>query len=147
MRVLRRSALATVAVCSLVAVAAPVGAVPSARARFLSLRSRGHHVHHGNNGEVDVNVCSDDVGPAIAHCNAHVRTDTHRNAFVGTYGGFSYIAPLYGVPSVGLYTEKTGFAQNHLSTANRAFAAPEFGTFTALPLHGLDGIKSIFHAL
>lgn len=68
-------------------------------------------------------------------------------AFVGTYGGFSYIAPFYGVPSVGLYTEKTGFAQNHLSTANRVFAGAGFGAFTALPLQDIDALEPIFHAL
>ena len=67
--------------------------------------------------------------------------------FFGTYGGFSYIAPFYGVPSVGFYTEKTGFAQNHLSTANRVFAGPGFGAFVALPLHGLEDLTPIFHAL
>ena len=42
-------------------------------------------------------------------------------AFVGTYGGFSYLAPLYGVPSVTFYSEATFFEQ-HLEFARRTFS-------------------------
>jgi hypothetical protein len=41
-------------------------------------------------------------------------------AFVGTYGGYSYLAPLYGVSSVALYSRKA-FKQHHLELAHRAF--------------------------
>jgi hypothetical protein len=42
-------------------------------------------------------------------------------AFYGTYGGFSYIAPLYGVPSISFYSEPDKFDPFHLEVANRAF--------------------------
>jgi hypothetical protein len=35
----------------------------------------GFHRHVGSNGEADVNICSYDTSPGLAHCNAHVRTD------------------------------------------------------------------------
>jgi hypothetical protein len=42
-------------------------------------------------------------------------------AFVGTYGGFSYLAPFYGVPSHAYYSEPDGFSRKHLSVAQEAF--------------------------
>jgi hypothetical protein len=41
-------------------------------------------------------------------------------AFVGTYGGYSYLAPLYGVNAVAFYSHAT-FKQHHLELAHRAF--------------------------
>jgi len=41
-------------------------------------------------------------------------------AFVGTYGGYSYLAPLCGVSSVAFYSRRT-FKQHHLELAHRAF--------------------------
>jgi hypothetical protein len=42
------------------------------------------------------------------------------SAFVGTYGGYSYLAPLYGVSSVAFHS-RTTFKQHHLELAHRAF--------------------------
>ncbi len=44
-------------------------------------------------------------------------------AFVGTYGGFSYIAPFYGVKSLAFYSDPGGFSQKHLQMARSAFDA------------------------
>jgi hypothetical protein len=41
-------------------------------------------------------------------------------AFVGTYGGYSYLAPLHGVPSIAFYSERT-FKPHHLHVAHRVF--------------------------
>jgi hypothetical protein len=41
-------------------------------------------------------------------------------AFVGTYGGYSYLAPFYGVPAVGFYSDRT-FKLHHLHVAQRVF--------------------------
>jgi SAM-dependent methyltransferase len=54
-------------------------------------------------------------------------------AFVGTYGGFSYLAPLYGVPSVAFYAEKT-FEQRHLELAQRAFDRIGHARLTAIDI-------------
>ena len=40
-------------------------------------------------------------------------------AFVGTYGGFSYLAPFCGVPSLAFYSQAT-FQSSHLHAARRA---------------------------
>ena len=42
------------------------------------------------------------------------------SAFVGTYGGYSYLAPFCGVPSLAFYSEQT-FKDQHLHVAQRAF--------------------------
>jgi len=44
-------------------------------------------------------------------------------AFVGTYGGFSYLAPLHGVPSTAYYGDPDGFSRKHLAVARAALAA------------------------
>lgn len=44
-------------------------------------------------------------------------------AFVGTYGGFSYLAPFYGVKSAAFYSDPNGFSQKHLHMARSAFDA------------------------
>jgi hypothetical protein len=43
-------------------------------------------------------------------------------AFVGTYGGFSYLAPFCGVPTTAYYAND-GFSPRHLSMARSAFTA------------------------
>lgn len=41
--------------------------------------------------------------------------------FIGTYGGFSYIPPYYGVPSYAFYSDENGFSRKHLDVAIKAF--------------------------
>jgi hypothetical protein len=45
------------------------------------------------------------------------------SAFVGTYGGFSYLAPFYGVPATAYYDDPHGFSKRHLNVARTAAAA------------------------
>src|SRR4051812_22750887 len=42
------------------------------------------------------------------------------DAFVGTYGGFSYLAPFYGVKSIAYYSDADGFSRKHLQMAQSA---------------------------
>jgi hypothetical protein len=63
--------------------------------------------------------------------NLFVQTAVVANAraFVGTYGGFSYLAPLHGVPTVSVFSKAGGFDPAHLTVARDAFtrlAAPAF---------------------
>ena len=44
------------------------------------------------------------------------------SSFVGTYGGFSYLAPFLGVRTTAYYAN-TGFSQRHLAMARSAFAS------------------------
>lgn len=53
------------------------------------------------------------------------------SAFVGTYGGFSYLAPFYGVPSIS-FTSTDAFMATHLSVALHVFTQPGYGPFLHL---------------
>jgi hypothetical protein len=52
-------------------------------------------------------------------------------AFVGTYGGYSYLAPFCGVPSLAFYSART-FKAHHLHAAQRVFE--RLGGATVTPL-------------
>jgi hypothetical protein len=58
-------------------------------------------------------------------------------AFVGTYGGFSYLAPFYGVRSVALFSKPDGFSRKHLHVAQSAF-----GLIGASGLLSLDDVAA-----
>jgi hypothetical protein len=55
--------------------------------------------------------------------NLHVQSAivSRAEAFAGTYGGFSYMAPFYGVKSLAFYSDPDGFSQKHLHMARCAF--------------------------
>ena len=47
---------------------------------------------------------------------------------VGTYGGFAYLAPFYGVPAISYFTDAGGFSMRHLDLARdvlRSWKRPE----------------------
>ena len=68
-------------------------------------------------------------------------------AFVGTYGGLSYLAPLLGVPSVGLYAEPERFRRHHLERAKAVFTPPEFGAFQAIDVRRPEALDEVFAKL
>ena len=45
----------------------------------------------------------------------------HAEAFVGTYGGLSYVPPLYGVPSYCYWIDSSGIVDAHLDFARRSY--------------------------
>ena len=84
------------------ALASPAPATSGAtRASFLArvLNGGGHYLHRGSNGEADVNVCSDAVPAAYAHCNARVRTDAAGASLVPGGYGPTYLQSAYNAPS------------------------------------------------
>jgi hypothetical protein len=54
------------------------------------------------------------------------------DAFVGTYGGFAYLAPFCGIRSIAFYSDRNYFTY-HLGLAQRAFS--EIGS---APLEAID---------
>ena len=52
-------------------------------------------------------------------------------AFVGTYGGYSYLAPFCGVPAIAFYSAPT-FKAHHLHAAQRVFE--RMGGASVVPL-------------
>lgn len=61
-------------------------------------------------------------------------------AFVGTYGGFAYLAPFCGVPAVGFYSERT-FKLHHLAAAQRAFEQVGGATLTAIDVRDSEIVR------
>jgi len=52
--------------------------------------------------------------------------------FIGTYGGFAYLAPFYGVPSLSFFSRRSGFEAHHLELAHRVFDRVMPGGFLAV---------------
>ena len=71
---------------------------------------------------------------AVPHRNLEVQSRLIAGArgFVGTYGGFSYLAPFYGVRSVSFFSRRAGFESHHLQLADRVFDQLLPGGFVAL---------------
>ena len=74
-----------------------------------------------------------------ARNNLHVQTMivSQARAFFGTYGGFSYLAPFYGVRTMSFYSRKD-FLPQHLDVARRAFSALEHSSFAVLDVKDAD---------
>jgi hypothetical protein len=58
-------------------------------------------------------------------------------ACFGTYGGFSYLAPLCGIDTVSYYSNPLSFRPEHLELARRVFAGMGRGSFTACEVQDL----------
>jgi hypothetical protein len=75
--------------------------------------------------------------------NLAVQTEVIRHAagFVGTYGGFSYLAPLLGVDTLAFYSHPAGFRFDHLEVAKRVFAGLRCAAFVELDTRALDVVR------
>ncbi|HEY9465731.1 MAG TPA: hypothetical protein VIR54_21700 [Vicinamibacterales bacterium] len=75
--------------------------------------------------------------------NLAVQTEVIRGSrgFVGTYGGFSYLAPLCGTNTLAFYSHASGFRFDHLEVAKRVFSALRCGTFTEVDLRATDVLR------
>ena len=62
------------------------------------------------------------------------------SAFVGTYGGYSYLAPFCGVPSLAFYSERT-FKDQHLHIAQRAFGQLGGATLVAIDVSNVALVR------
>jgi len=62
-------------------------------------------------------------------------------AFVGTYGGYSYLAPLCGVPSLAFYSVRGAFHSYHLEVAERAFREMNTGSLVALDVRDAELVR------
>lgn len=78
-----------------------------------------------DHGTMSASDAIDITGAASPSDNLRVQSAivAHADAFVGTYGGFAYLAPFYGVRSTSYYGDANGFARSHLRMAQSAFAA------------------------
>ncbi len=70
-----------------------------------------------------------DMQPAT-NLDVQTRVIAGASEFVGTYGGFSYLAPLLGVPTRAFWSDEQGFRKDHLRVAKQVFASsPAYGAF------------------
>ena len=78
------------------------------------LRADDHSDYTPESNSRVMNIAND----AVPERNLAVQSAVigRARAFVGTYGGYSYVAPLYGVPSVGFYSQPS-FKLHHLHVA------------------------------
>jgi hypothetical protein len=97
--------------------------------------------HHGMGGVTDVLRASARGGARVLSIADRMTPDENlrlqtaviarARAFVGTYGGYSYLAPFHGVSAVAFYSEPA-FKPSHLHLAQRVFG--RLGRATLLPL-------------
>jgi hypothetical protein len=76
--------------------------------------------------------------------NLEIQTRVIRNAraFVGTYGGLTYLGPCYGVPSIGFYSNESELIPAHLDVGwrlGRAMSAP----LTPLHVKSADTLRML----
>jgi hypothetical protein len=86
----------------------------------------------------------------VPHRNLELQTRLIAGArgFVGTYGGFSYLAPFLGVRSLSFFARRKGFEAHHLELAHQVFDRLMPGGFLALDYAALDLVRpSIGHWL
>jgi hypothetical protein len=67
---------------------------------------------------------------------------TRARAFIGTHGGLSYLAPLYGVKSLSFYSDPRPSTARHLELARRAFTRIQPGSYVALDVNDLDTLRA-----
>ncbi|MEQ1757966.1 MAG: hypothetical protein ABL986_06570 [Vicinamibacterales bacterium] len=90
-------------------------------------RARLHSIDHLMTPETNLDV--------------QTRVIAGAQAFVGTYGGFSYLAPFVGTDTLAFYSHVNGFRFDHLEVAKRVFAALKLGAFVELDLRAIDLIR------
>ena len=64
-------------------------------------------------------------------------------AFIGNYGGLSYVPPFYGVRSLAFYSSPAHVAPHHLDLMCRVAARLKRGSFVALDVSSLDLLSMI----
>lgn len=62
-------------------------------------------------------------------------------AFIGTYGGFSYLAPFCGTDTVAFFSNPAAFRFDHLEVSKRVFSSLKGGSFVALDVKDVELIR------
>jgi hypothetical protein len=65
-------------------------------------------------------------------------------AFIGTYGGLSYLAPFYGVTSLAFYSHREKFSPQHLEVSRRVFGGFRRGSYVVLDTSDIDVLGLAF---
>jgi hypothetical protein len=64
-------------------------------------------------------------------------------AFVGTYGGLSYLAPFYGVPAIAFTSDPGHVLSWHYDLARQVFAEPPWGSLVELRPRDLELLERV----
>jgi hypothetical protein len=92
-------------------------------------RSRIHHVAHLMSARDNLSVQTAIIAGA--------------KAFVGTYGGFAYLAPMCGVDAIAFYSERTWFL-HHLELVEQVLADMNGGRFQAIDTGYAGWLRHVF---
>jgi hypothetical protein len=96
-------------------------------------RERLHHVEH--------------LMTPATNLEVQTRIISGARAFVGTYGGFSYLAPFHGTSTAAYFSHPTAFRFDHLEIAKRVFASLNTAAFVPLDVRDLDVVRLSVGAL
>jgi hypothetical protein len=67
-------------------------------------------------------------------------------AYVGTYGGYAYLAPFCNVPAIAFYSNRDGFHAYHLELADRVFRRMNTASLVALDVRDAALLRAAFGA-
>jgi hypothetical protein len=68
-------------------------------------------------------------------------------AFVGTYGGYAYLAPFCHVPAIAFYSNRDGFHAYHLELADRVFRRLKTASLVALDVRDAAVLRGALGAV
>lgn len=117
-----------------------------ARTTHVVLLNTGFHV----DDHQDLGVGGDRIHTIAPHMAPETNLDvqtaviSRARAFVGTYGGYSYLAPLFGVDSLAFFSEQTFFL-HHLELAQRVFKQLKVGSLVALDVRDALLVQLALH--
>jgi hypothetical protein len=79
--------------------------------------------------------------PPETNLEAQTRIISNARAFIGTYGGFSYLAPFCGTSTMAFYSNPAAFRFDHLEVSKRVFSSLKSGSFVPLDVKDLDVVR------
>ena len=88
----------------------------------------------------------DDVMTPERNLDIQTAVIANARAFVGTYGGYSYLAPLCGVPAVAFYSERDAFYAVHRELAERMLRDVNGGSLVTLDVKDAALVRAAFGA-
>ena len=83
----------------------------------------------------------DHLMPPETNLEVQTRIISGAKAFIGTYGGFSYLAPFCGTSTVAFYSNPAAFRFDHLEVSKRVFSSLKNGSFVPLDVRDLDVVR------
>ena len=84
----------------------------------------------------------DDVMTPESNLDLQTTVIAGARAFVGTYGGYAYLAPLCGVSSLAFFSVRTAFFAHHLELAEQVFRDMEAGSLVPLDVRDAALIRT-----